>query len=232
MLDSKNRFEIARDKAIQEEIKTRMESEQQDTKLLTSELRRAKLEQEIRDDSSSAESELLSLGVKIVLNEGLQFIEKEEYANLEQNIRKIGRNLDTCELNAEAVQAALTLPADCGQSILKIAVNKYLQGLINESLAVFHLLIVVNPGEADYWFRFGLAAQKCEKYSLALTAFTEASLLAPEFPGAHIFAAYCHLKMGEKEGVLDELALAKTTQLEEKWKEHIRDVELLLNPTN
>lgn len=233
--NSNNELESALNQAIKEQVDIQMGAlDPHEMQLLSPELRRAKLEQEMRNDLNLSESrEQMALAVKILLEDGPQFLEKEEYTKLQENIVKISQNLEGLKkFDAETLQSAFILPPECGYSILKIAKDKYIQGLIDESLAVFHFLTLVNPHEADYWFRFGLAAQKCGKYPLALSAFATVSDLAPEFLGAPIFAAYCHLKMDSKEGALAELASAKKivekTQGEEMWKSHISDIEALL----
>ncbi|HEV8052978.1 MAG TPA: hypothetical protein VGP47_10840, partial [Parachlamydiaceae bacterium] len=140
--------------------------------------------------------------------------------------------LDLKNLNDETLQSALKIPDSCGNYILKVGIDKYTHGLIDESLAIFHFLTLVNADEPDYWFRLGLVANKCEKYDLALSALAITSELAPEFIGAHVYAAYCHIKQHSRENTLEELALAKkiqeTTQVEDKWRENILDIESLL----
>lgn len=229
-------FEIALDKAIKEEVEARMEQEPPGNELLSPELRREKIEQEIRNDPSATESRNLSaLAVRILLNEGSQTLDKVDYKNLYDNILALGEKLDALDmkaLDANAIQEAFILSPEDGQSILKIGISKYTQGLIDESLAIFHFLTLVNPKEPDYWFRYGLTAEKCQNYPLALSALNTTSRLAPKFIGGHIFAAYCHLKMHSKEEALAELASAKqiaeTTPVEDNWKEHISHVEQLM----
>ncbi|MBA2369511.1 MAG: hypothetical protein H0V82_10885 [Candidatus Protochlamydia sp.] len=233
----KDPLEIEFNEAIQEQIKSEMENEvRSEYNLLSPAMKQAKRKQEIIEEASFKEvSQNLSLAVKILMDEGSQVLEKEEYDDLLKSLVHINSNLDSLEpkhLNDESLQAALKIPDTCGRFILKIGVDKYSQGLVDESIALFLLLTIVNPDEPDYWFRLGLAAKKNQNYSLALNALATTTELAPEFIGAHIYAAHCHLKMYSKENALAEFAIAKEiqekTQIEEKWLQSMNEVENLL----
>ncbi|MBA3602985.1 MAG: hypothetical protein H0W50_04950 [Parachlamydiaceae bacterium] len=237
----KDRFDLALDEAIKEQVNSVIAKEGLfENKLLTVSLRSSKLEHEIRETASFTDvRNNVSLAVKILQEEGLQYFERVEYDALFESLNEINQHIDALnlkELNDEALQAALTISTSSGRYILKVGIDKYEQGLIEESLAIFFFLTIVNPIEPDYWFRLGLVAKKCENYSLALNSFATSSELAPEFIGAHIYTAYCHLKMHSKENVLAKLTEAKkiqeTTQVEEKWRQHIGDIENLLALSN
>lgn len=229
-------FEIALDKAVKEEVEALLALEPVGNELLNPELRRTQLELEIRHDPSSAKSKKhTSLAVRILLNEGSQFLEKAEYETLYENIMRLGMNLDVLDLHAikaDAIQVSCTLPADVSEYILKIGISKYDQGLIEESLALFHFLTFVHSQDPDYWFRLGLLAKQCENYPLAISALNTTSDLAPEFIGAHIYAAYCYLKMNSKEEALSELASAKkiteSKPIDAEWMAQMNEVEHLL----
>lgn len=232
-----SKFELAFENSIKTQVDTLVEKAQySENKLLSPELRRAKIEQEVRKEvQDSDSSNQIRLAVKILLDEGSQFLEKEQYAHLSDNIINICLKLNDLNLSQPDVnqlQEAMTLPEANGQSILEMAINKYNMGLIDESLAIFAFLTTVNPNEPDYWFRLGLTAEKCEKYPLALNALNTASELAPEFVGSHVYAVYCHLKMKAKDEAVAELTTAKEiadhTSVDNEWKAHIRHLEYLL----
>jgi hypothetical protein len=234
----KDPFDIAFDEAIKEQVDNEMANEdhQPANQMLSPALKRAKLEQEIREAANFTGFEKnISIAVKILQDEGNQHLEKVEYDSLQESLNAVNErliHLDLKNLSDESLQSAFKIPDNCGQYILKVGIDKYIQGLIDESMAIFLLLTIMKADEPDYWFRLGLIAQKCEHYDLALSALSTASELAPEFVGAHIYAAYCHLKKHSKDNALAELSAAKkiqeTTQIEDKWRENIVDIENLL----
>jgi tetratricopeptide (TPR) repeat protein len=232
-----DRFESALDQEIEAHVDSLLESDPfPDNKLITPAMRRMKLEQQVRESLDFTEfGQKISLGVSILRIGCEQQLEKEEYDALIRSLDELKERLSSLnlrELENETLQEALRVPAQCGPYILKIGINKFVQGLIAESLALFLFLTLVNPGDPDYWFRLGLVAKKTENYPLALSALETTSELAPEFIGAYVYAAYCHMKMDERECALAGLAkakeLLKTTQGEEEWQEHISNLEILL----
>ncbi len=218
--ESATPFDLALDKIIKDQVNALMEKDTEN-KLLSPELRRTKIEQEVRNEiGSNNSSDQVLLAVKILLDEG----------SLREELVQMGSKLNALrEFDADNLQEALKLPDECGQSILKVAIDKYNQGLLDDSLALFHFLTIVNPKEADYWYRYGLIAEKCEKYPLALIALNTTTALAPDFIGGHIYLANCHMKMNAYEEAKAELASAKKIMLsspvDEEWKEHINQME-------
>jgi tetratricopeptide (TPR) repeat protein len=228
---------LALDQAVNEHVDALLAADDQpEDKLLTPALRRAKVEQEVRDAASFTEfGKNLSLGVKILRSEGKEYLEEEENTTLQNALDGIVEQIDTfnlSELNEASLQAALKLDATLGRFILKIGIEKFSKGQQAESLGIFLLLTLVNPEEPDYWFRFGLVAKECEQYRMALNALATTSELAPAFIGAYIYSAYCHLKLGAKESAMVELAEAKkileNSAVEEHWRQHVVDIEELI----
>ncbi len=236
----KDRFEQELEQEIKKQVDAQLALENPaDHKLLSLSLRHKELEQEIHDASSLTEfGKYFSLAVNILLNEGEKHLENEENATLQKSLGELIQHIDNIdfELSDTILQDALKMDSNIGPYILKIGIDKYKKGNMNESLAIFLFLTLVNPDEPDYWFRFGLIAKKCENYPLALSAFATTSELAPDFIGSHIYSAHCHLKMHSKEEAMVELAGAKKileiTKIQDKWQEQITNIENLLAKAN
>jgi tetratricopeptide (TPR) repeat protein len=234
--DLRKKFKIAIDEVIKNRLDELLaEEEAKDIKFESLTVRRAHLEQEIRDSINFTEFERhITEAITILWKEGSTSLEKEEYSMLINGLFILKKNLirlDLNELDDAKLQQALKLPTNCGELILKIALEKFNQGQYHESLSLLIFLTLVNPEDSDYWYRLGLVAQKCKNYPLALCALETTSELTPDFIGSHIFAAYCYLEMQSRENAVAELARAKNLygiKMEEKWQQHLANIETLL----
>ena len=234
---SDDRFQVAFDQAVQDEVEALIAEEPLNNELLDLELRSKKLEHSLRTDPSLIESkDHTTSAVRILLSEGSQFLENQEFETLYENITSLGKKLGDLDLHSIKqgdIPSLLKLPKSVCDDILKIGIHKYDQGLIDESLALIHFLTIVDSNDPDYSFRLGLLALQCQNDSLGLSAFARTSALAPEFIGAHIFAASCYIKLNAKEEALRSLAIAEkiaeTSPVDEVWNTHMQEVKQLLN---
>lgn len=234
--DLRNKFKIA----IEEVIKNRLdellaEEEAKDIKFESLTVRKAHLEREIRDSINFTEFDRhITEAITILWKEGSASLEKEEYSVLINSLFALKKNLsllDLNELDDAKLQEVLKLPANCGEMILKIAIEKFNQKQYDESLSLLIFLTLVNPQDPDYWYRLGLVAKKCKNYPLALCALETTSELTPDFIGSHIFAAYCYFEMQSRENAVAEFDRAKNLydiKMEEKWQQPLAHIEILL----
>ena len=122
--------------------------------------------------------------------------------------------------------------------ILRIAITKFSEECLHESLAIFYFLATVAEEEPDYWYRLGLTAEILGNYDLALQAFNTASNLAPDFIGSHLYAAECYIEVGNRDEAVSELEKSKeclkileVNDLEE-WSHQIGEIEQMLDQLN
>ena len=229
--------ELAFEEAIKREVDRILANEDPTAnKLISPEVRRAKIEQEVRAAADSSKLEkYMTNAFKIMRVEGLTYLEKNEHETLQQNLDKFSerlRNLDPSELTSENLKAAMAIPLENQKSILKIAIAKFNEGLLEDSLAMFTFLTTVDEEEPDYWYRLGLVAHMGGNYDLALEAFTTTSQLAPSFIGAHIYLAECYCNNRKRGDATTELQKAKdlfnANKALEEWQGNIQEVESML----
>ncbi|HEV8052274.1 MAG TPA: tetratricopeptide repeat protein [Parachlamydiaceae bacterium] len=225
------------DEIIKEEVDRLMELHDVSTnQLISPEVRRTKIEHEVREKAQHSEfRHYLAMADKIMRNEGSNYLEKSDYDGLLNQLNEISQNvhdLDLKEVTEESLQAALAMQEEHQASILKIGIEKYKQGLLEESIAIFTYLTTVAATELDYWYRLGLVAQKAEKYALAIEALNAVSDLDPDFVGSYLYRAECYLhqKMDhEAQADIDKAKIIlKTTNEEEKWHAHLLEIEELV----
>lgn len=227
----KDSDELALEEAIKNQVDSLMSIEGDSNKLLPPEARRAKIEQEVRASADFSElGKFISLAFEILKNKGSTYLDKNENEILQQSLDELCRKLenqDLKELTHEKLKMAFAMSTESRKLILKIGIEKFLQEKIDDSLAIFTFLCTVEEEEADYWFRLGLIAKKSNNYELALRALTTTSRLAPDFIGAHLYAAECYIKTGRYGDAKSELKEAKNCEnsKDEEWREQILEVE-------
>lgn len=84
------------------------------------------------------------------------------------------------------------------ESIFKLALIKLDVQELEESLALFTLLVVLIPENADYCYRAGIIAQMCEHIDFALKMYSACLVDNPDIIEAKILSLDCCIKLGEK----------------------------------
>jgi tetratricopeptide (TPR) repeat protein len=233
----KDRYQLALEEAIRQYVKIVMQDEDPSlNKLISPEVRQAKLEKEILEAVEMPEySQLLQSGVKILEEEGLNYMEKEEHLTLLAEIASIRSRLDALDLSTSddsKLREAVAVSDDARASILKVGIAKFKEENFSDSLAIFTLLSTLKSDDPDYWYRLGIAAQRNGQYELAMRAYAACADLAPEFLGARIFSVQCCLKIDRHDEALAGLAEAKNilkiSGAEAEWGKLIADIENLL----
>lgn len=209
--------------------------EQKDYCLLSEEAALKKIEAEVR-----AAADLTEFGEHIhqaveILRSGQRYLEKDEFNQLILSLDEISRKLKLLNLKNltdESLINALAVPEPSALNILKIAIDKFSEGLTGDSLSVFSFLTLVCPDEPEYWYRMGLVAHKDGKNELALKAFHAASSLDNDFIEPHIFSTECHLDLREYDEAGQELNEAKrcieASLANQAWAESISLLEDLI----
>lgn len=233
--DKKSDSDIDFDEIVKDEVDRLLAMEDSSNQLLPLEARRAKIEQEIRAGANSTESQKsMTLADRIMRNEGLNYLEKTEHDALLGKLDELSQkvhDLDIKEVTEDQLTAALAIPEKEQALILKIAIEKYKQGLFEDSLALLTYLTTVAADDPDYWYRLGLVAQKTGKIPLAVDALNNVTDLSPEFVGAHLYLAECYLSQKMNDEAHSEFNTARSileSSGKEDWHEQLNELESLL----
>lgn len=224
---------VAFENAIMAEVKA-IRSEQKDVGLLSEESALKKIEAEVRKAADLSEfGEHIQHAVEIIRS-GERYLEKEAFIQLNLSLDEISRKirlLDLENFTEESLKNALAIPDEAAANILKIGIDKFSEGLLQDSLDVFSFLTLVCPDEPEYWYRLGLVAHKDEQHEIALRALHVASDLDKNFLEPHIFSTECYLDLKEYAEARQELNVAKDclAHLEnQSWAETISMLENLI----
>lgn len=230
-------FEIALEENIQHQVDELMkEQDLHELKLLNPAGIRAKLEQEVRQSLDQSEFEQhIAKAVNILETEGNRYFSSEEEMVLNEDLNNLRNRLNTMEfaqtgnVNFDDIYKISTESMD---SILRVAIAKFDEGLLEDSLALFTFLSLLDGKNADYAYRLGIISQKNQRYDLALMAYKNASELDSNMIAPHYFAAECYLVFDKKDEALKELTEAKNILKignQEEWNDLIADMERQLS---
>lgn len=235
---NKNHFQ----EALESHIKKRVdqviaEEDPSQTHLMTKQEQRKKLEYELFQETDSLKlQQHIAKAVTLLISEGGKFLIQKEYEDLMadlKNMRQKLKNFDFDHLDHKSLKAALFITPESFSSIAKVAICKYEEGSLLESLSILVLLSALGNEKPDYWYKEALVAEECGDYDLAAIAFDHAEHLIPDYIGIHIFAAECAIQRNQFGKAKEELIAAKEilNHLDEKqeWQQSILDVENLLH---
>lgn len=182
------------------------------SQLLSPQAYRLKLENELKSGIQFTElSEQLSSAFSVI-SKGKKYVESTPYAIMIGEFAKATTHLDSVEIDKiyeHTLQTLLKISDTTMDSLTSIAIAKYEEGIFLESLAVYSLLSTLAPENSNYWYRVGITAHKCEKYELALKAYSVACIFDPLLIGARVFASECYLTLGEFKDAETEFIEAK-----------------------
>ncbi len=233
----KDRFELALDECIKEEVdRLMLDEDPTKIKLVTPEIRRKQLEAEKRKELQFTEFEQSMItAVRIIRNEGQNLLTPAEYDIVKESLNHLNQQLQQLELNNldnEKLKNALVTPQENLACILKIGIAKYSEKQLEDSLSIFAFLATIDSQNPDYWFRLGSVAEEMERYDLAIQAYSAVNDLAPEFADAHIFKAKCCIHNNKLALAAEELPKIKhilqSNHEEKKWEEYVNAIENVL----
>lgn len=195
--------------------------------------KRESIKHEIKEAVKMPElAQLIDTAMEILHSEGPHFLSKESNQALLTELSASNENLDEMgikEASNEKLQALVKLSDESMKSIYEIAVLKFKEGLYPDSVALFSLLGTLDPGQPEYWFRLGIAAQKCDKLEMASRAYAATLKLDPENIGARLFAAECLIHRNLREEAKTELdeakKLMKGKNVDQVWLDFLPAVE-------
>jgi tetratricopeptide (TPR) repeat protein len=201
--------------------------------LLSARARRESIKRDIKEEVKMPElAQFIDVAMEILHSEGPHFLSQESNQALLSELSASNENLGDIgikEASSEKLQALAKLSDESMKSIYEIAVLKFKEGLFPDSLALFSLLGTLDPGQPEYWFRLGIAAQKCEKLEMASRAYAATSKLDPENIGARLFAAECLINRGLRDEAKAEIAeakkLMKNGNVDQIWLDFLPAVE-------
>lgn len=224
---NKDKFQMAIEKHAQNYVNQISDEVFNQNKLISQQLQRAKLINEIIDASKLPDfTEHIKIALKVLFEEGHNYSDNKEtlkkiYYEFAK-AKEILKNLDLDQPIEGNFQSLLKLSNESIQFLFDLAQKKYTEKQFLDCLSLFSLLTTLCPNDLDFLYRFGIAAQVCEKYQLALQAFEIVNSLEENI-GAHLFASECLLKLDHKTQAKDQLQKAKeiikAKNLEGDWNE-------------
>lgn len=235
--EEKDQFKIALEKQIDNYVDA-MKLEDDHKDLLPVKLRREKIKTELKAAAKMVElSQLLESAIKLLLSEGANYLSEESYKLLISDFSDAYTQMSSMNLDRPEDIDASSLIHMSNQSldaIATIATDKFSKELYFDCLSLFSLLSVITPGNAEYWFRLGMAAQKFENLDLATRGYAAAVQINPKHIGARLFAAECYTqrKLFAEAKTEYEAAkeIARNNQVEKMWLDLLPMTENLIKP--
>jgi tetratricopeptide (TPR) repeat protein len=196
----KNQFEIEIDKEIEAYIDTLdlEDADPEKVRLVSKEMKRAHIKAELQAQAKLPElTDQLTMAFKVLHDEAREILTETEFLSLQSDLQEADKTFEQMDGKTPITtnyKEILHLQDSTIDSISKVAVERFNQSLYAESLSLFVLLATLIPENADYWYRAGILASKCEKYELALRFFKAASTLNQDSIAPLIFSIDCYLK--------------------------------------
>lgn len=223
----KNKFDLAIENYIDQYIDSlNFEREIHDNPLTTPQAKKTQIRNELNYSLQMPDLEnFLNEAFKELFTHHHNYLPPELCRKMEQEFLRIDEKMDKIDVNEVSeknFQTLFKISHAVMDGILTVGIAKYQEEEYASCLAIFTLLTSLNPGNEDYWYRLGIAAQKCEDYPLALKAYENTLEISPDLLGAHVFSAECHFHLNQKESAQQSFIKAKeiaeTQEIEEVWK--------------
>ncbi|MBA2729055.1 MAG: hypothetical protein H0U49_12895 [Parachlamydiaceae bacterium] len=237
LIQTKREIKDKYDEVIEKNIKEYVDSlafeEGQGAQLVSVKMKKNKLFEELKEDFKMPKlAEFLDSAVLFIKREGLRYIESSQYETLLSeldNSSKILELFDPVKEITVKLQNMLQISDKMMDAINEIAKAAFKEDRTQGSLSLLVFLTTLDPTDADYWFRMGIAAQKCEDIDLALQAYSIALDMDAEIIGARVFSAECYLIQGNQEFAMNEISEAKKiiehTQVDAMWLDLLATME-------
>ncbi|MBA2369587.1 MAG: tetratricopeptide repeat protein [Candidatus Protochlamydia sp.] len=186
------------------------------------------MKQEMLAQANQTEIDSYLLEAFTFINASENYFGEELYRLILNEFKKLDHLIQQMDPNQpEAIENFYIFDPSIAHEIFKLAIVKFQEEEI--SLAIFVLLTLLNPENDEFWYRQGIAAQKIEKYDLALKAYEEALTINPDLIGAKLFLVECYLENGSIEKAKSQFAEAKllteNTGTDEMWISFIKEIE-------
>lgn len=234
----KDRFEEAIDKKIELCIQSEIDEINPSDKFTPINIKRDKLKYDMLEQATVPGMEkYLELANTVLINNAKRYLQPEEYVALCVNFAQEVERLETMDLNIQTEQSfcdILHITPNTMEALMRIAIAVFDESQYDDALAIFVLLTVLDPEQADYWFRLGITAQYAGNLELALKAYTITQFLDPEALGARLFACRCYLQKNALKEAANELVEAKkitdsgAEKFETNWLDLLSNLEKML----
>lgn len=230
----KDKFDEAIEKDIIAYVDTlTFEVDPNGSQLLSPKMKRAKLIEELKEEIKMPElEEFLDAAFSFIKTDGARYLSGSKYEALSSEFHHALKILEDFNPSNEIpikLQKLLEISNDGIDSLYEIATGAFAEGRNNECLAVFVLLTTLNQTNSEYWFRMGIAAQRCGNVDLALRAYPICVEIDPNLIGARLFSAECRLISGNIEGARNELSEANKIKADSEvdpiWLEFLTVLE-------
>ncbi len=235
LVQEKDKFEIAIEQEINQYIAAQsLENDFIKNELNSPTMQKAKLIAEIKAGIDLSELEQhIEIAQNILLSEGHQHLDETTAHEIIESISSIPEVIEDADLSTfetDDFQHIFKISDKVMQGILEIGIKKYKIEDYASSISIFALLTTLAPGNSDYWFRLGIAAQKNENTSLALRAYDATIDIEPTLIGAHLFSVECHLQNEDLDKAKQSLQKAKTLieeepRIDQEWRELLIKIE-------
>lgn len=196
-----DKFDKAIDKQIDDYLDNlNLEGLFSNNKLVTAEMKRVQIKNDLIEEiRKSDKSKEIFEAIYMLKSKDLNLLEDKEYWLLMSEFERAGNileGLDPNHIPVENFQKILSISDESMQSIMKVAVAKFVSQNYNDSLLLYNLLSTLAPDNPEFRFRLGLVAQQSGKIDLALSAYLATADIIPKFLGAKLFAIECYLDLG------------------------------------
>ncbi|MBA3238978.1 MAG: tetratricopeptide repeat protein [Parachlamydiaceae bacterium] len=233
----KDKFDVAIEKEIDKYIDSlELERNVENNKLASPAMRRAQIKAQMKADLQMPEVEsFITSAISILLSEGAHYLLPEQYNEMEKELKGIKDHLDSLDLGSSDVNIKFQNLVKISDSVMNcffhISVEKFKEKEFPASLSLFSFLTILDPGNIEYLYRLGIAAQNNKNYELALKAYEASLEINHELLGALLFASECYFRLKERELAITYLKkaknLAETQPLNDIWEKLIYDLEKL-----
>ena len=228
--DARSKIERDYDQLLEEYIDSKnLKSETKDSSVLSPNLRRSKLKEQIKADTQPRELlEYLKIAFNALRKTGIRHLLLNQYDAMLQQLSRIRENLNKIDFHTPIetnYRTLLHFDDDTIKCILKIAQGEYNDDHLEESMSLFALLALLEPANAELWYRLGITAYRAKRFEFALHAFTNASTIDTDLVGSKVFSADCHLNLSNAKEA--KIALEEALELIDKNGEGSRWLEMI-----
>ncbi len=236
----KDKFDLAAEKYIKEYLNSlNLEIEYGQNQFVTPAMKRAQIRQEMLAKMKASEEDgYLSEAFNFINSNGEQYLGQEFYPEVVSELERIDdliEKMDPGQEFPEKMQSFYNFNEHIAEEISKLAILKFHEEEYKTSLSLLVLLATLFPENNDYWYKLGIAAQKCEQYDLALRAYGEALQLKPDHIGVKLFSVECYLEKDLVEEAKSQLREAKKLaeklegegEVDEMWISFMKELEII-----
>jgi len=126
-------------------------------------------------------------------------------------------------LEDKSVQELCNISNETLVHFYNAAAYLYAREQYEQALAVFAVLILLNPKHSQFWLGSGNAAYFLHQYPIALQAYTMCAITNPFELRCHLYASRCHEALGQIDQAINALDLGLITIIDQAVEAHVRE---------